>query len=358
MFRRTSRHASSTGLAPLVARVGAFGVFRDAPVAILVADAQGAIVQRNHAADALAAKVVAERGGAILAALQKELVAIVRGDGPYPLTKILSIEDGGRHAEVKALVNRLDEGYVVVWSDDTAAADVARASHSVATDLAVSSGSLTELSDQIAAGAAQVSTMASSVAAGSEQMSASIREIAVNASAASNGTSNAVGAASLANERLAKLGESSTRIGAVSKLISAIADQTNLLALNATIEAARAGEAGKGFAVVAHEVKDLAGRTRTATQEITEMIEAIQSDSTDAATAIGDILSLIDQIEVQQSAVASAVEEQTAVAREMSSGVAAVADGAAVSADASDRLRQSATFVAAKAAQLDALFAD
>ena len=180
----------------------------------------------------------------------------------------------------------------------------------------------------------------------------------MNASAASNGTSNAVGAASLANERLAKLGESSTRIGAVSKLISAIADQTNLLALNATIEAARAGEAGKGFAVVAHEVKDLAGRTRTATQEITEMIEAIQSDSTDAATAIGDILSLIDQIEVQQSAVASAVEEQTAVAREMSSGVAAVADGAAVSADASDRLRQSATFVAAKAAQLDALFAD
>ena len=93
----------------------------------------------------------------------------------------------------------------------------------------------------------------------------------------------------LASQCLAELGESSTRIGAVSKLISAVAERTGLLALDATIEAVRAGEAGQGFAVVANEVKELAGRTRTATAEITEMIGAIQSDSPGAANAIGDI---------------------------------------------------------------------
>ena len=215
---------------------------------------------------------------------------------------------------------------------------------------------LSSLLATVAAVAADVSSRADAVAAGSEQMSASIREIAVGAAAASKGTSNAVRIAGVANERLAKLGESSTRIGAVTKLISAIADQTNLLALNATIEAARAGEAGKGFAVVANEVKDLTGRTRTAAAEITEMIGAIQADSTDAEKAIGDILRLINEIEQQQATLASAVEEQTAVASEMSSGVAAVADGATSSARVSAQLRESAAAVAANAAQLDSLF--
>ena len=356
MFRRRSRPvASSTGFDPLFVRVGAFGAFLNAPVAMLVTDPQGTIVARNRAAEALAASVAAERGTAILAALQRELAAMIHRETSYPLTHVVAVEDSGRHVEAKVLINRLDEGFVVVWSDDTAAADNARVTKSVASELFTSSGSLTELSDQIAAAAAEVSGRADAVAVGSEQMSASIREIAVSAVAASKGTANAVRLADLANERLAKLGDSSTRIGAVSKLISAIADQTNLLALNATIEAARAGEAGKGFAVVANEVKDLTGRTRTAAAEITEMIGAIQSDSTDAEKAIADILRLINEIEAQQSTLASAVEEQTAVASEMSSGVAAVADGATVSAKASAALRESAGSVATNAAQLDAL---
>jgi len=355
MFR-SRRASSSTGFDPQFVRAGAFGVFRDAPVAILVTDAQGAIVARNRAAEALAAQVAAERGKAILAALQRELAAIIRHETAYPLSRGVSVTDAGRHVEVKVDVNRLDDGFVVVWSDSTPAADDARVTKSVAGELFSSSGSLTELSDHIAAVSAEVSSRADAVAAGSEQMSASIREIAVGAAAASKGTSNAVRIAGVANERLAKLGESSTRIGAVTKLISAIADQTNLLALNATIEAARAGEAGKGFAVVANEVKDLTGRTRTAAAEITEMIGAIQADSTDAEKAIGDILRLINEIEQQQATLASAVEEQTAVASEMSSGVAAVAGGATSSARVSAQLRESAAAVAANAAQLDSLF--
>ena len=109
--------------------------------------------------------------------------------------------------------------------------------------------------------------------------------------------------------------------------------------------------------MVAGEVKDLAGRTANATAEINDMINEIQVDSDDAAHAIGEILRLIDEIEAQQTTVAGAVEEQTATAGEISSGVAAVAEGAAISAQAVEELRRAADFVSDKSRQLNGLFA-
>src|SRR3546814_19706308 len=83
--------------------------------------------------------------------------------------------------------------------------------------------------------------------------------------------------AAATNETVARLGESSARIGEVVSVITGIAEQTNLLALNAAIEAARAGSAGRGFAVVADEVKDLAKETTAATEGIRQLVDQLQS---------------------------------------------------------------------------------
>lgn len=85
---------------------------------------------------------------------------------------------------------------------------------------------------------------------------------------------------------VARLGERSKEIGSIIDTIAAIAGQTNLLALNAAIEAARAGEQGRGFAVVAEEVRKLAEQSQTAAKQISHLIAAIQSDTTEAVVSM------------------------------------------------------------------------
>ncbi|MBX6377936.1 MAG: HAMP domain-containing protein, partial [Clostridia bacterium] len=89
-----------------------------------------------------------------------------------------------------------------------------------------------------------------------------------------------------AAERVRELGERSRRIGEIGNVISEIADQTNLLALNAAIEAARAGDHGRGFAVVAEEVRRLAERSRSATQDIASLVASIYAGAEDAVEAM------------------------------------------------------------------------
>ena len=182
-------------------------------------------------------------------------------------------------------------------------------------------------SNVVASASEQVSKNVATVATSAEEMSASVREIAKNANDAARVATTAVKVAEDTNRTIAKLGQSSIEIGKVIKVITSIAQQTNLLALNATIEAARAGEAGKGFAVVANEVKELAKQTAAATEDISAKIEAIQSDTKGAVTAIGEIAKIIGQINDISSTIASAVEEQSATTNEIARNANEAAKG-------------------------------
>jgi methyl-accepting chemotaxis protein len=173
----------------------------------------------------------------------------------------------------------------------------------------------------------KVSQNLQTVATGAEEMGVSIKDIAKNATEAAKVATSAVKVAETATATVFKLGDSSAEIGQVIKVITSIAQQTNLLALNATIEAARAGEAGKGFAVVANEVKELAKETAKATEDISNKIEAIQSDTKAAVDAIASISGVINQISDISSTIATAVEEQNATTNEMSRNVAEAAQG-------------------------------
>ena len=193
-----------------------------------------------------------------------------------------------------------------------------------------------------AAAATQTSANVRAVASGVEQLGASITEISQRMSEASKTTLTAVQQAEEANKTVASLLTATTQIEQVVQLITSIAGQTNLLALNATIEAARAGEAGKGFAVVASEVKNLANQTARATDSIATQITGVQTATNQAVRVIGHISGTIGSINEIATAIAAAVEEQDAVAREMSANMQVAAEGVA-SINASTNLIAEAT---------------
>jgi len=229
-----------------------------------------------------------------------------------------TLDAGARHFEERA--SAVVENLVTAASTLTTKAE----------GLTHVAGSTAERAGSAADAAESASANVETVAAAAEELRASVEEIGRQVVAATGIAGEAVREAESTNRIVQGLSTAAQRIGEVVGLITEIAGQTNLLALNATIEAARAGDAGKGFAVVATEVKNLAGQTAKATEEIQAQVTAIRTETESAVSAITGIARTIDSISGITTAIAAGVEEQSAATAEIARSVSDAANGTRV----------------------------
>ncbi len=196
-----------------------------------------------------------------------------------------------------------------------------------ATAMSATAGRATERAEAVRTSSRGAASNVQTVAAAAEQLAASIAEIGQQMTRSSRIVAQAAEQGRQTNATVESLVAAAGKIGSVVELINGIAGQTNLLALNATIEAARAGDAGKGFAVVAGEVKSLAGQTARATNEIAQLVTAIQQQTAQVVAAIREICGSIDTVDGISTSIVAAVEQQGAATQEIARNVQQAAAG-------------------------------
>ena len=174
---------------------------------------------------------------------------------------------------------------------------------------------------QVSGSTREMSQTLDSLSAGITEMGSTVDEIARSAQQAADVGQEAAQITGQTKQMIAHLNTAASEVRGIVQTISSIAQKTNLLALNAAIEAASAGEAGRGFAVVANEVKNLARQTAEATVDIESKVVAICARSDEANIAIARIAEISERINQLQQAIASAVTQQAATARELSTNV-------------------------------------
>lgn len=283
-----------------------------------------------------------------------ELIALAKGFNSfiYKLKNLI--------AELKTLASRSQE-------ESQASAKIAQLTRDSVNRQYGEIESVVTAVNQMSATALEVAKASEQTAAETEAMSRNIRHSEESLTKAMGFVATMSKESMEARLAVSKVADSSMNISRILEVISSIAAQTNLLALNAAIEAARAGEQGRGFAVVADEVRALASKTQSSTNDISTLIDALQkevqsasgiidkgaeraqmavSQTEQALNSLNSMVSQIEEISGQVTHIAAAAEEQSAVTEEVNRNITGISDSASELARLAGEAQQSSVVLA------------